>query len=358
MQYKTLFDPDLAILPIMVAKWTTSPSEATIVYQNDMLRNVLGSWENLKLVELLDAISGGAGELFLTKLITEGNMTISGSINGLQIKYHSRKGPNHIQMAISDNTQLNQVRDKEQRTTLINSFLNIGSHELKTPLNGILGITGMLLRDESDDEYKEMFNLINESAITLNEVESKMLKLIYAEEPEIQAIEKPQLLNVSEFFNNMFPVLEKHLVDREFSKDHLHLNATASIEIPHRHLYDIITEIAINLRRNTPRGKRIDIFTSDEKESVHVVIENECTGIPTDCLERIFQPFYRVQDPDKHSSGYNYGQGGIGMGLTIVKKYINQVQGKVWFENDTDYAPEKENLVRMHITFPKRSGSE
>ena len=55
MNYKTLFDVDLAILPILIAKWTNDPFNATIVYQNGVLRNKLGSWENSKLVELLDS---------------------------------------------------------------------------------------------------------------------------------------------------------------------------------------------------------------------------------------------------------------------------------------------------------------
>ncbi len=354
MNYKTLFDVDLAILPILIAKWTTDPYNATIVYQNDVLRNELGSWENSKLVELLDVISDGSGKIFLAKLIDKGSLVLSGRINGLEVKYHSRKGENHIQMAISDNTEINKIRDMEQRSTLINSFLNIGSHELKTPLNGILGITELSLKDETSTKYKEIFNLIYESANTLNDIVSKMLKIIYVEDKTIPVLEKANSLNISEFFKNMYPVFEKHLVDRDFSKDHLHLNATFNIEMPERHLYDILTEVAINLRRNTPIGKRIEIFTTDENDTVHAVIENECNGIPTDCLKKIFQPFYRHQDPAKHSSGYEYGQGGIGMGLTIIKKYIDQINGKVWFENNLDYAPGKENLVRMHMIFPKK----
>jgi len=98
MNYKTLFDVDLAILPILIAKWTDDPFNATIVYQNNVLRNELGSWENLKLVELLDIISNGSGKIFLAKLIDKGSLVLSGRINGLEVKYHSRKGENHIQI--------------------------------------------------------------------------------------------------------------------------------------------------------------------------------------------------------------------------------------------------------------------
>ncbi len=53
-----------------------------------------------------------------------------------------------------------------------------------------------------------------------------------------------------------------------------------------------------------------------------------------------------------HSSGYEYGEGGMGMGLAIIKKYMDQVGGNVWFENSGDYVPGKDNMVAMHLVFP------
>lgn len=349
---KPVFNPDLAVLPILLATWESDPLQSTIVYQNSILRSELGSWSGRPLQEFINVISSGEGSSKLKMLINNGSLVFSGTINGLEIKFHSRKSENHFQMAISDNTEINRVRDREQRTSLVNSFLNIGSHELKTPLNGILGLTDLLLLNETDAEKQEFLVMIKESAKILNETVSKMLGMIYSEDSINPTMEKNENINISKFLRGMIPTFEKHLTGCIFTETSVDLQAESGVNIPEQHLQAIFTEVAINLRRNTPPGKNVGITTMDDHKSVHVIITNECFGIPTKSLDKIFEPFHRHQDHMKHSSGYNYGQGGIGMGLAIIKKYVEQAGGKVWFENSDNYAPLKENTVSMHMVFP------
>ncbi len=63
-------------------------------------------------------------------------------------------------------------------------------------------------------------------------------------------------------------------------------------------------------------------------------------------------PFFLHQNHLNHSSGYGYGQSGAGMGLTILKRYIFQANGKVWFANESDYEEGKDNLVKLHLLLP------
>jgi len=65
---------------------------------------------------------------------------------------------------------------------------------------------------------------------------------------------------------------------------------------------------------------------------------------------KIFDPFFRYQDKINHSSRFEFGK--TGMELTIVKKYIDQIGGKIWFENKYEYAEGKENIIVLNIEFP------
>ncbi len=353
MSNKQLYNPDLAIFPIMVATWEATPANSTIVYQNDALKDEIGIWKGGKLIDLLDVISDGHGEENLKILLDHKTLAISGTINDIEIKYHSHKCINHIQMAISDNTEINKIRDKEKRTDLINSFLNIGSHELLTPLNVILSSTSWLLQDGLSEEHKTSIQYIDDYANSLSDIVSEMLNMIYEEKSDIQQPDSvcQQPLNISESIQKLLPIIKNHIEDEDLLE--ISLKSNSCICMSEHYFSDIITEISINLRRNTPKGKSIKISTFDDTDSINIIIENECYGIPTDQLEKIFDPFYRYQDPNKHSSGYEYGQGGIGMGLTIIKKHLTHANGKVWFENESEYAPDKENKVIMHIQFPK-----
>jgi len=352
MSFKTKFDPDLAVLPIFVAQWGDDPAGATISYQNNVLRDEIGAWEGVEFLKLLDMISHGHGKENLSNLISRGSLVLGGTISGFELKLHSRMGPSHFQMVISDNTELNAARDREQRTSLINSFLNLGSHELKTPLNGILGLAELLVMNESDPEKLELLEMIRESGRILDGTVSRMLTTIYADGDEQIVQEDDGPLDLSKCIQSKYSLLEKHLQGLEFSRESLHLESTLMAGISEQHFLDILTEVAINLRRNTPPGKRVEIFTIDENDTVHMIVENECQGIPPRDWDRVFDPLYRFQDASQHTSGFEYGQGGIGMGLTVLKKIMDRISARVWFENRDEYSVGQENLVRMHLVFP------
>ncbi len=346
-----LFDPNLAIFPIMVAKWETTPDEAIIVYQNNALIDKIGSWKGRGIFELLDQISCGSGAAKLVELVENNTIEISGKLGELDIKYHSRLCAEHIQMAITDNTEINKLRDREQRATLINSFLNIGSHELLTPLNVILSSSWGMLQDDLSNEQRTGLKYIEEYANRLNDTISKMLQTIYEDKAANLDISCDGPIGVSETISELKPKIEEK-IDNKISIA-FDLESTSGICMSKRHFIDIMIEISINLRRNTPTGSNVCIKTYDTVDSTYIVVENECYGIPPDELEKIFDPLYRYQDPTNHSSGFDYGQGGVGMGLTVIKKLINQSGGTVWFENKYEYSEKKQNTVIMTISFNK-----
>jgi len=351
INYTSIFNPDLATLPILIADWDDSPYNARIVYQNSVLQNHIWYWKNHMLIEFLDGICEGDGSKLINILIEEGELSFPCKVKDLEIKLHSRLASGHIQITISDNTEINRLRDIEHRSKIIDTFLNIGSHELKTPLNGILGLSSLLREEEIDEGKKELLDLIIDSANTLDNVVLKMLQQIYSykEKDIITAIVE---LNVGKTIEKSLPILKNCLSGRDFSENDTSINDNQNVQLPEGYLNDIILEIAINLRRNTPPNGKIRISTFDKDNEVHIVIENEGYGIPEKELKKIFEPFYRHQDGMNHSSGYEYQQAGVGMGLTILKRNVESSGGRVWFENKFPYQDGKQNIVKLTIVLP------
>lgn len=351
INHTSSFNPDLATLPILIADWDDSPYNARIVYQNNVLQNDIGYWKDHTLLELLDGMCEGNGNTLLNTLIEEGELSFPCKVKNLEIKFHSRLATDHIQITISDNTEINRLRDIEHRSKLIDTFLNIGSHELKTPLNGILGMSSLLREEEKDEGKKELLDLIINSAVTLDNVVLKMLRQIYSykEKDIITAIVE---LNVGKTIEQSLPIFKNCLTGRDFSANDIMISDKLNVQFPEGYLNDILLEIAINLRRNTPPKGKVRISTFDKDNEVHIVIENEGTGIPEKDLKKVFEPFYRHQDKMNHSSGYEYQQAGAGMGLTILKRNVETAGGKVWFENMLPYEEGKENIVRLTIVLP------
>jgi len=186
---KTLFNPDQAILPILIASWDGDPKEATILYQNDALSNKIGLWRNKSLLEFLNSLCEGNGEMLINKLISDGELTFPCKTDDMDLKYHSFMGTNYMQITITDITELNKLRDIEQRSNLIDTFIMIGSHELKTPLNGILGIASLLKEEELSKDKRELLDVVINAATTLDGVVKKMLKQIYSEQTDVEIVE-------------------------------------------------------------------------------------------------------------------------------------------------------------------------
>ena len=348
---KKLFNPDLAIIPIMIARWGTSFEDAIISYQNEISFHKLGSFVGTRFEDLFNEICKDKKDKRLLELKNNKSISLAGKLKNIDIKFHASIHENIIQISISDNTKILKYRDATKRNELIDSFLMIGSHELKTPLNGIMGISSLLLEKELDADTLEMLELINKSSITLNNTINKMLKNIYLnnDSGQINVLEE---IKIGDKIMESWPLIKRYLVDYEFSSNSIELKDTKSVHLPNGMIDDILMEILINLKRNTQPGKSIKVSSSDIHDGVILKIENHSNGIPPEYINKIFDPFFRYQDKLNHSSGFEFGKAGMGMGLTIVKRYIDQIGGKIWFENKYEYEEGKENVVILNIEFP------
>ncbi len=348
---KYRFDPDMAVLPIMLATWDDSFKEAKIAYQNPKSIDKFGDLQGRCFKSIFMEVCTEKGEGKYEKFIKDKRITLSGSFKGIDIKFHSRMHGNTIQTSISDNTKIFENRDKIQRAKIIDSFLMIGSHELKTPLNAIMGLSSLLLQSEQNKETMELLELIYSSSEKLDGLINNMLKFIYLDSSP-EAFNKTEVVNISKTLANSFKLLDKYLYDRDFSMESMCLESKKELKLPKGLIEDILQEIVINLRRNTPEGAKVEIRSYDLENSVKLEIENQGLGIPPEKLNDVFKPFYLTQDKMHHSSGFEYGKAGMGMGLTIIKRSLGQFGGKIWFENKYEYEQGKENCVILNLELP------
>ncbi len=91
-----------------------------------MLNEEIGRWNNKSIIELFNFLFNGNGQDILATLISNGKLEKATKINNLETKVHSNLGPEHIQITLTDDTELNRLRDLEQRTKIIDSFFIVG----------------------------------------------------------------------------------------------------------------------------------------------------------------------------------------------------------------------------------------
>ena len=88
----------------------------------------------------------------------------------------------------------------------------------------------------------------------------------------------------------------------------------------------VVTNLVVNALRHTPSGGRISLSVGLGAGSVLLSVEDTGVGIPPEAVDRVFEPFFRV-DPSRDTR-----QGGGGLGLAIARGLIEAQRGRIWAE--------------------------
>ncbi|MFQ3614944.1 MAG: ATP-binding protein, partial [Cyanobacteriota bacterium] len=104
----------------------------------------------------------------------------------------------------------------------------------------------------------------------------------------------------------------------------------------------ILSELLNNAVKYTPAGEQIHLLVSASSLHLHLQVTNTGVQIPAEHLSRIFEKFYRVPKLDQAQ------QGGTGLGLPLVKKAVELLQGDLQVES-------QENRTVFEVRLPNLS---
>jgi signal transduction histidine kinase/CheY-like chemotaxis protein len=226
------------------------------------------------------------------------------------------------------NEELIIARDKaEESDRLKTVFLQNMSHEIRTPMNGILGFLGLIKNNELNTEDKNKYiNIVNRSGerllntinniIEISKIESNQIALNYSK------INISELLN---FYQNFFKhqAGEKGLL-LELSQQ---IASEKSIVESDKYLLDsILINLISNAIKFTDKGK-VEFGCYLKENTINFYVKDTGMGIPSDRLEAIFDRF--VQGDLDITRPHE----GSGLGLSIVKAYVEKLDGKIWVES-------------------------
>ena len=114
---------------------------------------------------------------------------------------------------------------------------------------------------------------------------------------------------------------------------------------------DSINHLLLNAIKFTPDSGKITLAARRVDGGITITVTDTGSGIDADCLPKLFQPFFTGFDVSKHSSGhYEYGRRGLGLGLSVVKAFVELHGGHV---NVTSEAGKGSTFT---ITLPNSQG--
>ncbi|MCP4914953.1 MAG: response regulator [Oligoflexia bacterium] len=201
------------------------------------------------------------------------------------------------------------------------------SHEIKTPLNGILGMTNLLISGNINKEQKDLLSIIKDSGENLNLILSDVIDYSKLESGEIQLIKKP--FDIIEMLDTVISTFQSFADNKG-----IHLNYLLDGDVPVGILADEarLKQILFNLVNNavkfTEHGYvKILVEKGSKMNRLRFSIEDSGIGIPTNKQDKIFKPFTQVDD----SLSRKYG--GSGLGLIICKNLVELMGGNISFES-------------------------
>lgn len=215
-----------------------------------------------------------------------------------------------------------KVQNEKQNRELISNI----THDLKTPITSIKGYVEGII-DGVADTPEKMNRYIRTIYTKANEMDRLINELTYYSGIDSNKIPYHfQCINVTEYFNDCVEDVGLDLESKNITLNYSNLiSPGTNIIADPEQLKKVINNIVGNSIKYIDKEKgEIDIRILDEVDSIRVEIEDNGKGIAAKDLPNIFERFYRT-DASRNSS-----QGGSGIGLSIVKKIIEDHGGYIW----------------------------
>jgi two-component system sensor histidine kinase CpxA len=202
-------------------------------------------------------------------------------------------------------------------------LLNDISHELRSPL-ARLNVALGLARQRANAESGSMLDRIELEASRLNELIGRILTLARLEDGEQRVPPTPVLLDevvLSVAEDAEFEAQARHChVHSEIPAGSWGVRGDASL------LHSAIENVVRNAIRYTREGTTVEIRlerTASSGGDAVVRVTDRGSGVPADALEKLFQPFYRLDDARGRQTG------GVGLGLAITERAVRFHGGRV-----------------------------
>ncbi len=245
--------------------------------------------------------------------------------NAINLKH--KAGLNGFILDCRDITQ--RKRDAEELVRLQKAkeqFLANISHEIRTPINGIAGMAGLLSQDSSPEERGTYLNAIKHSAENLKVIINDILDLAAIESGKLRFEKIP--FNLHDLLASVVGMFAYQAKEKKLSLDYKLQPSINRILIgdPVR-LNQILINLISNAVKFTHAGHISILCSVEQKKKTGCVVKIQVidtgVGVPSDKVDTIFESFSQAD------ASVTRKYGGSGLGLTIVKQLVGLQHGTI-----------------------------
>jgi signal transduction histidine kinase len=237
-----------------------------------------------------------------------------------------------------------QYDELKESDKMKNEFINIAAHELRTPIQPILGLSE-IIRPKVNDKEREYMDVIIRNAKRLQRLTENILDVTKIESQSLKL--NKERFNLNDVITN---TIDDIILNREFKNEKNDDNNNVKLEYRPKDIFleaDRVrmTQVISNLLHNSIKftkegGGSISINTEEKDNLILVSIKDTGTGIDPEILPRLFSKFV--------TKSYQ----GTGLGLFISKGIIEAHGGKIWAVSNNNIIADEEKGATFYFTLP------
>ncbi|SFT42924.1 GAF sensor signal transduction histidine kinase [Lishizhenia tianjinensis] len=209
------------------------------------------------------------------------------------------------------------IRELELKNESLEQFAYVAAHDIKSPLNNIRALVDLILKKDVDD--------LSEGVLTklrmIQNTSDKLKRLVDAllEYSQVDAkMNEVKEVNVQEVMDT---IVDLH------SSDSVNIKVSTDREIVYfseLSFYQILHNLVVNaIKYNDKDHVKIEINLSSNEEECTLTVKDNGVGIAPENYKKVFETFTTLKTKDK------YGNYGSGLGLSILKKIVEQYRGEI-----------------------------
>ena len=235
------------------------------------------------------------------------------------------------------------------------AFFSSMSHDIRTPMNGIIGMTNVALKSlDNMEKVESCLNKITAASGHLLELINEVLDMSRIESGKIRLKEENVHLPsmIANLISFIRPDMDKMGQIFQLKSQILEHDTVISDGL---HLQKILLNLLSNAMKYTQAGGIISLKITETKVDtdtirMRFVVEDNGIGMTSEFLERIFTPFERAEDSRMSQAA------GTGLGLAITKSIVEMMEGDIYVESEKDMG--SRFTVEIPLKLPKQQVQE
>jgi signal transduction histidine kinase len=208
------------------------------------------------------------------------------------------------------------------------NIIRILAHDLRNPLANISVLTRLLQKEVTSEGPKEIVDMIGSASSNAEVLVKHVLEMATLEyrdggikllPTEIPKVVDEVVLSFKQASENKGISIRTADLDK-------YCKAMADLT----YLRLVLENLVSNAVKYSPAGKEISVSVDNSSQKVQIRVRDYGVGVPVDEEDRLFKKFSRL------SAQPTAGESSNGLGLSLVKRYMELMNGKVWFERPSD----------------------